>query len=227
MAYTKTLAAIRTSLLIRGQYENSSDITPTVANEVINDALEESYNLIVEKWDDYYVQVSSTFTTASGTESYALPTDFYKLRKVEILYSGLATDSTARWHRLYPIDIDYNHRRHSLTSKNYRYRIANALLYLSPIPQAVETLRVYYIPTAVQLVNDTDSITFDTPLEFKLVLHIALRDLLQRQDLPTEALDVKIERLVASLRTAADHDAGEPFYLGNRTSDEAYEDDIW
>lgn len=220
MAYTKTLAQLRTSLQIRGQYENSSDITPTVANELLNDAIEESYNIIVERWDDYYTVVAPTFVTVVGTESYSLPADFYKFRKLEILYSGNATDSTARWKRLFPVSIDDQHRRTIVCDKAYRYRIANALVYLEPIPQAVETLRVFYIPTAPQLVNDSDTISFDTPVEQKLILHIALRDVYQRQDLPTMEIEAKIDKLVAQLRTASDHDAGEPFYLGRRTSDE-------
>lgn len=219
MAYSKTLAQLRTSLQIRGQYENSADITPTVANELLNDAILEAYDPIVERWDDYYTKVGATFTTTIGTETYALPTDFYKFRKLEILYTGNATDSTARWKRLFPVNVDDQHRRTIVTDKGYRYRIANALVYLEPIPQAVETLRIFYIPTAPQLVNDTDSISFDTPVEQKLILHIALRDVYQRQDLPTDAVEAKIAQLTAQLRTASDHDAGEPFYLGQRTDD--------
>ncbi len=222
--YTRTLAQLRTSFSIRGQYENSGDITPAVANELINDALEESYNLIVERWDDYYTIIAPTFVTVSGTAAYALPSDFYKLRKVEILISGVATDPQARWERLYPISVDDTHRKHHLIAKRYKYRISLAALTLVPVPQAVETLRVAYIPAAPQLVLDSDTVAFDTPVEQKLVLHIALRDAYQRQDLPTADIDQKIAQLAGQLRTAADHDAGEPFYLGRRTDDHDHEE---
>ena len=224
MSYTRTLAQLRTSFLIRGSYENSADITPAVALELLNDALEESYNIIVERWDDYYTVVSPTFVTVSGTAAYALPTDFYKLRKVEILVSGVATDPQARWERLYPISIDDVHRKHFLVAKRYKYWIAKAVVTLVPVPLAVETLRVFYIPPAPQLATDSDTVTFDTPVEQKLVLHIALRDAYQRQDLPTQEIEAKINQLMGQLRTAGDHDAGEPFYLGRRTNDYGGED---
>lgn len=219
MAYSFTLAQLRTSFLIRGQYENSSDITPTVANEIINDALVESQNLIVQRWDDYYTIISPPFLTVSGTQSYALPTDFYKLRKVEVLLSGLATDPQARWQRCYPISPDDTHRRVILFAKKYKYWSALGQLSLYPCPLAIETVRVFYIQFPPQLVLDTDAVSFDTPIERKLVLHLALRDAYQRQDLPTDAIEAKIEKFMAQVRTNADHDAGEPFYLGRHTGD--------
>jgi len=225
VSYVRTLLQLRTSFLVRGGYERSGDITPAVANELLNDALEESYNIIVERWDDYYTIVSPTFVTVAGTAAYVLPADFYKLRKVEILISGVATDPQARWGRLYPIAVDDTHREYILTAKRYKYRLSLAQVTLVPVPQAVETLRVFYIPQAPQLTNDTDVVTFDTPVEQKLVLHIALRDAYQRQDLPTQEIEAKILQLAGQLRTAGDHDAGEPFYLGRRTGDDPYEDD--
>lgn len=227
--YTRTLLQLRTSFLKRGQYENSQDLNPpgdpSVANEFVNDALLESYNLIVQRWDDYYTVLGTPFTTISGTAAYSLPSDFYELRKVEILVSGVASDPNARWERLYSISIDDSHRVHRLIAKRYKYWIARAQITLFPVPQATETIRVYYIPAAPQLTQDTDTVAFDTPVEQKLVLNIALRDAYDRQDLPTADIEAKIAKLMSQLRTASDHDAGEPFYLGRRTDDDGYEDD--
>lgn len=206
---------LRTSLLVRGGYEGSQDLTPAVANEYINDALEESFNIIVERWDDYYTTISPVFTTVTGTDTYSMPDDFYKLRKVEMLVSGVATDPGARWERIYPIDLDEAHRVRN--ARHPKYRITRAGLTL--VPSAVsagQTFRVFYIPAAPQLLLDTDTVQFDTPVEQKLVLHIALRDVYQRQDLPTADIEGKIAQLVGQLRTAADHDAGEPVYLSRR-----------
>lgn len=222
MAYQRTLAQLRQSFLVRGQYENSADITPAVANELLNDALIEGYNLIVQRWDDYYTQVGTPFATVVGTDTYALATDFEKLRKVEVLVSGLATDPQARWAQLYPVSIDDTHRHRSTSPRAARYRIAAAAgaasLVIVPAPASVSTIRVFYLPHATQLVNDSDVVVFDTPIEQKLVLHIALRDAYQRQDLPTMEIEAKIQMLASQVRTASDHDAGEPFYLGDRTS---------
>jgi hypothetical protein len=225
VAYTRTLAQLKTSLLVRGQYENSADITPAVQLEVINDALVESHNLIVQRWDDYYTQISPQFVTTPSIDTYALPTDFEKLRKVELMLVSGAS-SQARWLRIYPISVDDQHRLTTIVAHRYKYRVAvvagAASLILVPVPLVVETLRVFYIPHATQLANDPDVVVFDTPIEQKLVLQIALRDLYQRQDLPTQEIEGKIQILASQVRTAADHDAGEPFYLGSRTGDDEY-----
>ena len=217
MSYTRTLSQLRQSLLVRGGYERSSDITPSVANELLNDALEESYNIAVERWDDYYTLTSPAFTTAPGVGTYALPTDFYKHRKVEMLATGDASDPQARWRRLFSVDVDDTHLVLQSSTAGFKYRPTSAGLVLVPVPgSSVSTLRVFYIPAAPQLLLDSDTVQFDTPVEQKLVLHIALRDCYQRQDLPTQEIEGKIVQLSGQLRTAGDHDASEPMYLGRR-----------
>src|SRR5215471_9045653 len=123
MAYTRTLLQLRTSVAIRGNYENSFDITSTVLNEAINDAIVDSYDVMVNRWLDYYTKVSSpTITVVSGTDSYALPSDFYKLRKVEILWDG---SQPQRWKRLCPADLSgaNYYTQWGLINKAYRYRL--------------------------------------------------------------------------------------------------------
>jgi hypothetical protein len=135
-----------------------------------------------------------------------------------------AVSPQARWLRLYPINIDDTHRYNTVVAHKYKYRVAvvaaAASLILVPVPTVAETIRVSYIPHATQLVSDSDVVVFDTPQEQKLVLHIALRDAYQRQDLDTQEIEGKIAILASQVRTAADHDAGEPFYLGRRTGDD-------
>lgn len=231
--YTRTLLQLRTSFLRRGQWEGSSDLDPpgdkSIANELINDALEESYNIIVTRWDDYYTIVSTPIAVVSGTDTYTLPPDFYKSRKVEYLASGVATDPNARWARLYPIDVDDTHLERA-GARRPKYRLAMGNVILVPSPQSTATIRVWYIAAAPQLVNDIDTVSFDTPVEQKLVLNIAMRDAYDRQDLPTADIEAKIAKLTAQLRTASDHDAGEPTYLTRRTgggslSGDPYQDD--
>lgn len=210
MAYSWTLAQLRTSVAVLGQYENSQDITPAVLLEVLNDALEETYNICIACSDDYYAKLGPTFTTVAGQGTYALPDDFYNLRKVEQSLNG-------RWARLLPVPID---TANAITSYGcrYRYRLSSAGLSLYPTPiDGSVTLQLWYIPLAPQLVNDTDTVTFDRPVERKMVIEIALRDCLQRQDLSIAEKQAQIDRLAQQLRTAADsHDSGEPFYLSGR-----------
>lgn len=207
MAFTRTLLQLRTSLTRRGGFEYSADLTPVVLNELLADALNETWDILIEKWADYYTKTGTNQTIAAGTATYALPTDFYKLRKVELQIGG-------DWVRLYPVDIEAQHLYPSSASRPYRYRLQERNLVLVPTPAAANTYRMFYIPIRPELVADGDVVTFDVPNELKLLLAIAWRDCLDRQELdPSPAIE-KIERLTKTLRTSADsRDAAEPFYL--------------
>lgn len=218
MAYVRTLLQLRTSVAIRGSYEGSEDITDDVLNEVICDALEETYNICIASDDDYYVKQGTQFNVVAGQDTYSVPGDFLHLRKVELLLAN------GRWIKLLPISVDGANslRPYGVNARRYRYRLSNAGLTLSPVPAtSTDIIRIYYIQLAPQPDSDSFQVTFDRPVEQKLVLHIALRDLLQRQNLDPGPMDRKIEILSAQLRTNADsHDEGEPMMMSDRVSDD-------
>ena len=145
--YTRTLAQLRTSLLVRGSYEGSADITSSVCLEVLNDAIEETFDIIQSCDDDFYVRLSAAFALVAGTDTYALPSDFYNLRKVEI------QDSATRWIKLSPMPLDGNQSvtQWGLSGKRYRYRLSNLGLTFYPMPASADNVRVYYMPLAPQL----------------------------------------------------------------------------
>lgn len=209
MALVKTLADLRAALLRRVRVENSTDLTPDVLNDVVNDALYEGRDIITGKWLEYYT-VSVPQAVTAGTDTYALPTDFYKLRGVWIL-----TD-TLRYRRLMPIDLDALHEYTGTTTadKAYRYLLIARNLQLAPVPASNETLKIWYVPIQAELTNDSDSVTFDVPAELKLILAIGWRDILEGQDLDPSPAVAKVDYYTKLLRTAADgKDAAQPFYL--------------
>lgn len=224
MALTKTLAQMRTDLKIRAGMNStgtSVDLTSAVLNGIINDAVYEGWDVITGKWLDYFTTASTT-AVVSGTDAYQVPSDFYKLRT-------LWMQDGSRWIRLLPIDLDAAHLYTGQsvgTKSGYRYRLMARDIILAPVPSASETIKLYYIPIKTEMTADSDSVTFDVPIEYKYILAIAWRDVLDRQNLdPSPAIE-KMERYEKKLRTAADsRDAGEPFYLNPRGP--VYDDDDW
>jgi hypothetical protein len=218
VAKTKTLAQIRLSVQTEGSYENSSDITGAVLNDYINKALVRGREILVKAWRDYFTVAGTPFTVVSGTPSYALPTDFEHLRKVEI-----STDGGSRWHKLSPVDLDDTERHQSPTSRRYRYRLQGGTtpLALHPTPSAgTDQIRVWYIPYATELVNDSDTITINVDAEYELYVALALRKCRIREDLDTVQADATIADCTRRLTDMADErDADEPFYLGDRRDD--------
>jgi len=215
MPRTITLAQLRTGVRVRGDWENSTDITNAVLDDVINSAIAELWDLMIGRWADYYV-TRTNLTATSGVETIALPSTFYKLRKLELLWSGTVDTATARYVELLPIDLKASHLPLYGSPRAYRYRMAQSSLYLSPFPDRAETIRMTFIPYATTLVADGD--TFDGINGYEeLAMALAMRRLLVRQELPTGEVDGEIQRLTDRVRSAADNrDASEPFYLDPR-----------
>lgn len=225
MAFTKTLAQARYSLARRcgvagpSGETTSPSLTAAVLNEVINDAYQETYDILVSKWADYFTLTGSNQTMTPGTASYAVPTDFYKLRKVEL-------QRGSRWTRLLPHDLDVSHT-YAVSGTPRRYREQARSIVFAPPPATAEVYRLFYIPIRTPLTSDSDTITFDVPQEYKLLLAIAWRDTLDMQDLDPSPAIAKIDALTPMLRSAAaDRDAAEPFYLNPHGPPDEWTDDI-
>lgn len=208
----ETLAELRAAVASRGQYENSDDITPTLLNGFINEAIAELWDLLVAKWQDYYT-TSTTFAFVAGTDTYALPSGFYKLRKVELQQ---APGPPATWEKIEPHDLAIAHEFRTGGGRHYRYRIQAGNLVFVPLPSIVETIRIYYVPVAPLLAADGDTITGINGYE-ELCIQLALKRCKDREDLDTSGIEREIDRLERRIRTAADaRDATEPFYLSAR-----------
>ncbi len=226
---TKTLAQLRTALLERAGIDStgtSVDLTPTVLNEFVNDALYEGHDIITGKWADYFT-TSTTINIVAGTQTYSLPTDFSKLRRVWLLVDT----TTSKYRRCLAVDLDAIHEYTGVTGTDqyYRYALIGQQLYLLPTPGTSLTagIKLWYIPEQAELVNDADTASFDNRIEYKLILAIGWRDILDRQELDPSPAVAKVNEYTAKLRTAADgRDADQPFYLNPRgeTRDEDWEE---
>lgn len=209
MARTLQLSELRAQVQRRGSYENSADITTAILNDFVNSAVAECYDILVQRWADYYLS-TATVSVVASTQSYSLPTDFYKLRKVEIV------DATAPsgYRALRPIDLAKTHATGSqVVGHRYRYRLQAASIYLYPLPLTSESLRIWYVPYCPVLVSDSD--TFDGINGYEeLVVQLALRQCKRREELPTGEIDQEVARLTMRVRDAADgKDATEPMYF--------------
>lgn len=219
MAYTRTFSQLSAAVQKLGQWENSADITSDVLLQSINYGLLEGYDLMVQRWADYYT-IDTTFALVNGTASYTLATvapNFFKLRHLQFTRDAVVT-AASRFVPMLPHAIEgaYVFSGAQATSgRPPRYRQQGANLVFAPVPSS-GTVRIFYIPLPVQFASiaDVTPVTFDVPVEERLVVQIAQRDLLERNDLPVDDCDRKIAKLTGLLRTSADNrDAGEPFYL--------------
>lgn len=92
---------------------------------------------------------SSTVTTVSGTASYALPTGFGQVQQVEFVDPS---DATA-FRLLQPFDIS---ERIDQVGEPEGYYILGGLLFISPTPDAVYSIKLWYYKAGVTLALDAD-----------------------------------------------------------------------
>jgi hypothetical protein len=175
--------------------------------DYINAELSELYDLLVGSYEDYFYDTIDV-NLVNGTESYTLPADLYKVRKVffkegtdRYVMRRMALDEIG----LYPSDS-----RPART--HYKYRVMGQNLIVFPLP-GTGTLELWYIPNYTPLVNDGDTLALSVPVQGWddfIVSGAAARCLVKEESDPSALLMAKEQARVRIIKAAADRDAGEP-----------------
>lgn len=151
-----TVASLILQAKNRADMVNSNFVKEDEWIRYIDNAWKELYDILVSKFEDYYT-VSSTFSVASGSSSYTLPTDFYKLRGVDRSSGG------SDYFALKMFNFEDRNKRGVYTRYRgiepmVKYRIMKDSLIFSPEDQAAGNYRLWYIPKAPDLTLTTDTI---------------------------------------------------------------------
>lgn len=228
-----TLAQLRLLAQQRSNLENSQFVTDDEWNNYVNDSLKELYDLIIQHYgDDYYVN-SITFQTDGSTYLYPLPdgtlyssaSPFYKFLGLDLQLSNTA-DS---WVTIRSFSFQ-DRNKYAVPNfqsfygvTNLRYRMQGANLWLTPIPQAGQYLRLWYVPRCVTLVEDTDTVdSFGGWTEYA-VIDAAIKAMV-KQELDISALEAQKAQMTERIASAAENrDAGNPAQV----TDAASTDMMW
>ena len=152
MADVVSLSTLRLLTKQRADMEIGQFITDDEWRRMLNRSYAELYDLIVTSAnsEDYFLN-SSTITLVSGTQSYNLPTDFYKSRGVDL---NIGSDKI-------PL------RRYNFSERNIgglyssaadmRYHIQGDKIIINPAPSTSNTITMFYIPTPRKFDEQTAS----------------------------------------------------------------------
>lgn len=159
---------------------------------------------------------AQSITTADGTEFYALASDFGAPAKVEIVDTSDST-SWASLRRIHPKE------RIDGKGEPAGYYIKGARIYLSPIPDGVYTVRVWYYRDAPTLTSSSDEPII--PSEFHdLIVDFAIARAKQKDDDPAyQTYDERYEkgkREMVEQRMSEEEGADQPTVV-------EYVDDDW
>jgi hypothetical protein len=136
------LSTIRTLAKQRADMENSNFVNATEWVRYINRGYAELYDLIVTaaNSEDYYL-TNSTVQLISGTQSYSLPSDFYKMRGVDLIVGSDAIPL-----RRYNFSQRNVGSRYTV-ARRMRYHMQGSTLHLNPKPATNDTLKIWYVPS--------------------------------------------------------------------------------
>lgn len=163
MARSVTRAVIRANARLYADQRpggGSTFIDDDDYNRLINLALPELYDrLLAARGHEYYETESTAITTANGTATYSLPTDFYQMLSVDLRYGT----------RLEPVPtLEHVADRYRFNDAPWdegcskAYRIRAALIEFFPTPTSAVPVVLRYVPRCPELTQDSGTAgTFD------------------------------------------------------------------
>jgi hypothetical protein len=162
LARSVTLLQLRTDARLYADERpggTSTFITDTEANRLVNLALTELYDLLVEaRGHEYYETVSTSTSTVAGTAAVSLPADFYQLLGVHLQWAANDLEEVR--------DLEHIQDRHGLVNlgswSQYgpkAFRLRGTSLEFFPTPTSVVTVALRYVPAFGDLASD--AATFD------------------------------------------------------------------
>lgn len=209
MARTSTLSELRTEAYRRADQENLTERFPTSeVNNYVNQGIAELWDMLVSANGYAYYGNTATINLVSGTTSYTLPTDFYKLHKV--IYVGSTLGGRLELERL--SEADEVALQVATSRVPLYYRVRAGYLDVLPKPGATATLSVSYVPYATKLVSDTDTFDGINGFEEYVVCYAARRMAIKDADFELanmiyQDMNRQVERIE---RMASDRDKGHP-----------------
>lgn len=205
---TTTLASLRNRARLRADMLNSQFVSDAEFNQYISDSYAELYDLLVSKFEDYYV-TSLQFTVTTGN-TYDLPTDFYKLKGLDRALSGAGD-----WYTLRPFTFEDRNARRSATRFRglypaIRYKVFGNQIMFSPDDQATGIYRMWYVPRYTALTSDTDTVDGVNGWEVYIETDAAIKAL-QKEESDVSVLMAMKQGLIKRIEDmAANRDVGEP-----------------
>jgi hypothetical protein len=205
----KTLANVRTRVRRILDETTAGNWADSDLNVVINERYHRVYTAQCAVEKDYNVSVSSVLNLVISQQEYqssgGLPTDIFKIRRVEINYDSANTNSVnQRAYPLFTIDSVRDRLANStiglLTYSHPNYYYIGGKLGFIPIPDKTGTFQVWYYPVLSDLSSDSDSLTLFYPDRyFNIVAIGAAADALRFGQLESVEADKLDQKFIAEV----------------------------
>jgi hypothetical protein len=225
MSTSMSLGELKLATRQRADMENQSGVYTNAfikdpeLTSYINQSAFELYDLLITSYgENYYVATPYIFTTDGSSFFYDLPDDFYKLLGVDV---QTTSNGNQTWTSLRPFNfterndfaIPNTQMAYNLT--NLRYRINGDQLWLQPLAQASQTVRLFYAPTMTTLSLDEDLVKGVSGWTEYIIVDAAIK-CLQKEESSTTVLERQKQALISRINASAENrDAGNSGTVAN------------
>lgn len=209
----------------RADMENSEFVSDSELLFYINNSYAELYDILVSKFEDYYVKNPPyEFSITGSNYTATLPTDFYKLRGLDRSASG-----GSDWYTIHPFQFEQRNDNRSrfiyrALYPDARYRIYGNQLIIVPNDMASGNYRLWYVPKYTPLVLDSDTVDGVNGWEEYIVIDAAIK-CLQKEESDVSTLMAQKQMLMQRIQNmATNRDAGAPERVTDTTLSYVFND---
>ena len=204
-----TLLELRTQAREMADMVDNDFIGDSELNNYINFAIAELYDLLINADNDYYLADPYTGTTVANQSDYALPSDFYKLKGIDVKING------QDWLKISKFNFNERNRFDDfgawtlLGIANVRYRVMGSNVKFTPIPDASLEYRIWYVPTIAKLSSDSDTLDDINQYSDFVIINAAMK-MLNKEESDVSALASERNRIIKRIQeNAKDRDPSE------------------
>lgn len=139
---------------------NGDYFTATEVLRYINQMQAETQKLLIQAGNNWYIKIDATESTVINQGNYTVPSDFLKMNRIELVQNP-GTNETR-----YAIQSITLNQKDSICfdSDVAGFYLLKNILWLSPFPTTVKTIRKYYTYRIADVAIDAD--IPDVPLEY-------------------------------------------------------------
>ena len=190
----------------RADMEFSTIVSDEEVGYYINSSATELHDILVTKFEDYYITGPVDVTVLSGS-TFELPSDFYKLKGLDVNLEG-------HDYAMHPFQFRDRHKYNNTFAtrlfRNYdkRYRILGNTVHITPGSDATGNYKLWYVPKFASLVDPSDELNVIGGWEEYVIVDAAIKCLQKEESDPTILLAQKQALFNRIEVAAANRDVG-------------------
>ena len=214
---TFTETTLRTRARRMADMENSTFVSDLELRDYLNSGYAELYDLVVEKYEDYYLKTTDSMDLASSDE-HNLPDDFYKVLGVDLDFGGHIASL-----RNYNFSERNMHRSHFYTNNRMhtqtQYHIQGNKIKFVPTDGS-GTAVMHYVPVAKQLSETVTSFESIIPGFEEYICLSAAISCLMKEESDVQMHMARKEMLKQRIESVAGkRNAGDSYSISDVSSD--------